>query len=263
MQNAYIWGFFIFVYMAHLLKILMSLLTITSFLIMIEISTASYKVYPFPSESWVKYEFYAETNATSQKYRDFVEETAQIAWSQIEIQKSSGTNLTILHTIKFRNETQRVTTHTFDVSTGMGLTLPVVIASNLSPGEQIFANMDFRIKDMKNMSFLDITREINYALLKKYGPLGPDYYYEETHFFWDKETGILCKMETLIFELYEPSEDEKIKEYTIWEMRLVDASPGILKIWIREDHPAIYATLILFAVLIIAISLFIRWKKGS
>lgn len=244
----------------HFGRILMLTLTVSlSFLSFI--SKATYEVYPFPSGSWMRYEFYAKTNATSQKSISFVEETNQIAWSKFEIQKTFGTYATILRTTKFRNETQVTTTHTVDVRTGEGLPLPVIIASNLKAGDKIFEGAGFSISRTEYMDYLGLTRNVNYALHEKTGPLGPDYYYEVAQFFWDKETGILCEMQTLIYERYEPSEGKAVKEYTLWKMVLVEVSPKIMEIWEVADNPAIYILLILFAVLIFLIGTFL-WKKG-
>jgi len=209
----------------------------------------------------VRYEFYAESNAVSQKWRSFVEETEQIAWSKIEIQKIFKTNVTIRQTTKFRNETQVTTIHTINVKTGEGFALPVIVASNLKPGDQIFASVDFKINNTMPKSYLDINRDINYAILQKTGPLGPKYYFEITQFFWDKETGILCEMETLIYELYEPSENEEIKEYTLWKMKLVEASPDILKLWTTEDAPTVYAMLFFMVLIFLIGSLYVFYLK--
>lgn len=234
------------------IKVLILAITLLTFFM--EVYAASYIVYPFESGSWVKYEVDAWSTATETP--PLVIEANNIQSDMFTVDSASNIVVTVNRTTKFKvNETEIKRVYNINVVTGSGIEIPIIIASNLKVGDYVFYPTQTSIPPMINRTivepFLGKNREINYAFWSDtdlFGETGTI-----SQFFWDKETGILCEVQTLTSEL----ETGGVKVDTFWKMKIIDKSKNL---WENTNITTIIAGAILAIVIIFAMFLLIRKK---
>ena len=157
------------------------------------VSAPTYKV-GVKVGDWAKYDvtgaWSVEPSTANLTEPQGVTDAKKVDWIEIRVLEVSGTSVTIQVTARYKNETEKTSTHSGDVRTGSGDLNLQVIAGSLSEGDKNFeAEEAFEIQKTELSFYAGFQREINYAQLTI--PLGEGMY-ETYEFGWDKVTGIIA-----------------------------------------------------------------------
>lgn len=236
-------------------KVTVVLLAIALIAFIVEVRAVDYRPYQFEKGSWIKYKLSANSNATETPL--LVKEANEIEWLMFIIESIHESSITLLKKITFKNETQIQRTYKVDVSTGSGIEIPVIIASNLEVGNPIFiSDQAPKIGRTIKLEFLGKNRKVNVASHTEYFDIFGDNG-AITQFYWDKETGVLCICEILIWETIKGG----IKVITQWRMELIEKSDNI---WNDGGNGESFGTALVFTIIIILfiiVIIFIRRIK--
>lgn len=172
-------------------------------------------------------------------------------WETVTVQKTSGTNITILVTTFFINGTQKTVTYWGDITTNRGseeFAFQIILAG-LDQGD-VVRQTQISINYTTVKEFAGQNREVDYASIsiKTEGITTYEYY-------WDKETGILCaSLMTDTFtqqgNLTNTFFQKKIKETNIWQAQTGPKSETP-QAWTQWGPPLVIATIAIVVVLLI------------
>ena len=131
-----------------------------------------------------------------------MEQAKAIESIQITITDVSGSSVTSQMVAQFKNGTQQTSTGIIDVATGIGNMTTFLIASNLSPNDQIYiGNDDQKINETitsgsKQLNHQSIIMEYNVTQeeLASFNIPGPLHQTNSQDTYWNKQTGALTQM---------------------------------------------------------------------
>jgi hypothetical protein len=164
--------------------------------------------------SWAKYDISFEDTWLSEEQKpSFLLEAEQRngSWNNVTVRDVSNSNVTFEVVTHAKNGTEFTDTYQGDITSGVGnFTLPLLIDANRSEGETIVDNPDAAlINKTMPMNFAGANRKVNFIPV-----IDGDVAWNETsreyqvvgngtlrYYYFDKETGILCRFETLTKEL--------------------------------------------------------------
>lgn len=158
-----------------------------------------------------KYTFNFEINASSPQldfpslFEDLTAIVRDIDWIQVRVTQVIGATVTAQTTTQFKNGTQQSNIQTADVTTGEGELSMFLIAANLGPNDNIYANDDTVINSTQTRTYTSGTREVNcqtitlsFAVSQEQladsnitGPLQMNNLQQTC---WDKQTGALVEL---------------------------------------------------------------------
>jgi len=236
-------------------SIFIALLVMFIFSIM-KTQAARYEPYRFEKGSWIKYELFAYSNATETP--TLVIETNEIDWVMFIVEDTFENSIALRKKITFKNGTQTQQICEVNLSTGSGIEIPIIIASNLENGDYIFDQSQIsnppKIEKTIEKAVLGKIRKINVASYTVYFDLWGDNG-ATLQFFWDKETGVLCMGEILNWELIKGG----VKAITLWQMVLIDKSDNL---WSENKAPEILGIVIIIGIIVTLILITVLIKRG-
>jgi len=145
---------------------------------------------------WAKYEleFDYATNDPDPYIPPPPYDSADIAYSKLEVLAITGTVISFNSTVRFVNGTEMWNVFDCDVSTGNGVTY-YFIGANLSAGDRIYLNpYSPKINSTMTKTYAGAEREVNYVYLKMNMTFSPDLrYVGELHIYWDRTAGIIVE----------------------------------------------------------------------
>ncbi|UCE95463.1 MAG: hypothetical protein JSV51_06975 [Candidatus Bathyarchaeota archaeon] len=226
----------------------------------LEAFAASYSPYPFKRGNYIKYRTWAGTNATADprlQIPDIVKQTNAIKWISLNIQGATGKIVTVSETIRFENETEENMIHYINVQTGEGVPgLPLIIAYRLNAGDYIYlpsvGTSPPRIENTNwENTYLGYWRHINSVNINQV-PSPVSEVGTHTQFFWDRETGILCEMQTLNRYEERLGPNEVVLVDVLWTMEIIELDASL---WSSQNETPLLPVAIIVIVLIAAVVL--------
>lgn len=167
-----------------------------------------------------KYTFNFEINASSSQldfpslFEDLTAIVRDIEWVQVKVTQVFGATVTAQTTTQFKNGTQQSIIQTADVATGEGELSMFLIAANLGPNDNIYANDDAVINSTQTRTYASGNREVNCQTittsfevtqeeLADFNITGPLQMNNLQQTCWDKQTGALVELSYSMVSLSE------------------------------------------------------------
>lgn len=177
---------------------------------------------------WAKYDmtgiWSVEPSTANLTEPQEITDAKKVDWIEIRVLSVSVTSVTILETERYKNETEKTSTHSGDVRTGSGNLSLRVIAGSLSEGDKISeAENTLEIQKTELSSYAGFQREINCAALTY--PVGEGMY-ETFEFGWDEVTGIIAYTWTEQWGMLEDYNFTAVKIMTMAETNIFQAEAG-------------------------------------
>ena len=111
-------------------------------------------------------------------------------WVKLEVQSLSGTDVTLLATVHYRDGTEETNTISWDVARGGAEPWPWIIPADLKTGDAIAFGSDMLINDTVTRTYVAASRSVNVLNMSQS--------FEATTsmwgFYWDQPTGVLLEL---------------------------------------------------------------------
>jgi hypothetical protein len=193
------------------------------------------------------------------QYVEFLYTANETDWQKYAVTDIVGSNVTFDVLSHWKNGTETTYEVEIDItSSSEGIEAYIVIGANLEPGDllrdefYLFGVIYYPPRYLNDSILVDYeteTRETNVLDFDNPMFLAEDSFHSKQ--LWDKETGVLVKMEVIMNNTSSLGQ----KYFVIYEIELVDAN-----LWVIPDFPAGTVMLLVFVAVTVSIAVYRRKK---